>query len=113
MSALGQKRTFGHVRAMSALVPTMSALTPIADIHTVFENVRFGPGSGHCRFSPIERRFCPRVSKKTFLASASQNFLPWIVNVARLNIAKASTYRPRRRHHVANCCIVRVGRARV
>jgi hypothetical protein len=28
---------------MSALVPKMSALTPIADIHLLFENVRFGP----------------------------------------------------------------------
>jgi hypothetical protein len=28
---------------MSALVPKMSALTPIADIHPLFENVRFGP----------------------------------------------------------------------
>jgi hypothetical protein len=28
---------------MSALVPKMSALTPIADIHPLFGNVRFGP----------------------------------------------------------------------
>jgi hypothetical protein len=28
---------------MSALVPKMSALTPIADIHPLIENVRFGP----------------------------------------------------------------------
>jgi hypothetical protein len=28
---------------MSALVPKMSALTPKADIHPLFENVRFGP----------------------------------------------------------------------
>jgi hypothetical protein len=28
---------------MSALVPKMSALTPIADIHALFENVRYGP----------------------------------------------------------------------
>jgi hypothetical protein len=30
-----------------------------------------------------------------------------------INIAKASRYRPRRRHHGANCCIVLVGRRRV
>jgi hypothetical protein len=28
---------------MSALVPKMSALTPIADIHPLIEDVRFGP----------------------------------------------------------------------
>jgi hypothetical protein len=28
---------------MSALVPKMSALTPIADIHPLIANVRFGP----------------------------------------------------------------------
>ena len=28
---------------LSALVPKMSALTPIADIHPLIENVRFGP----------------------------------------------------------------------
>jgi len=65
---------------------------------------------GDCRLSPIKRRFCPRVTLIIYLASAC--FLPGIVNVARLrdiNSAKASQYRPRRRHHGAHCWIVRRG----
>ena len=60
----------------------------------------------HCRFGPIERRFCPRVWLRN-LASLNLS-LPGIVNAAAtdINIAKASRYRPRRRHHGGNCCIV-------
>ena len=41
MSALGQKRTFGHVRAMSALPPK-------ADIGTHSRDVRFVPKADSC-----------------------------------------------------------------
>jgi transposase len=40
----GSKADISHLsNVMSALVPKMSALTPIADIHPLIENVRFGP----------------------------------------------------------------------
>jgi hypothetical protein len=38
---------------MSALVPKMSALAPIADIYPLIENVRFGPKADISGSSPI------------------------------------------------------------